>query len=61
MMLDQRVIDRALKVKAADVAHPTSRAVIDGAVVIYNLDDPPAWLVPVLAARDEDGNIAAAA
>lgn len=32
------------------------RAVIDGVLVIYDLDDPPAWLVPVLEARDEDGN-----
>ncbi len=33
-----------------------SWAIIDGAVVIYNLDDPPAWLVPVLERLDENGN-----
>lgn len=32
------------------------RALIDGALVVYDLDAPPAWLTPVLAARDEDGN-----
>ena len=31
-------------------------AIIDGALVIYDVDAPPHWLVPVLAARDEDGN-----
>lgn len=31
-------------------------AIIDGALVIYDVDHPPAWLVPVLDARDEDGN-----
>lgn len=30
-------------------------ALIDGAMVVYDLDSPPAWLVPVLAACDEDG------
>lgn len=29
---------------------------IDSALVIYDLDEPPPWLVPVLAARDDDGN-----
>jgi hypothetical protein len=32
------------------------RAAIDGALVVYDLEDPPYWLVPVLEARDEDGN-----
>lgn len=35
------------------------RAIIDGALVIYDLDAPPAWLAPVLSARDEDGNVPA--
>jgi len=30
--------------------------IIDGTLVIHDLDNPPAWLVPVLEARDEDGN-----
>ena len=54
--LDQFIIDRALAVSAEGSATPVSRAVIDGAVVIYNTDDPPLWLRPVLAARDEDGS-----
>ena len=33
-----------------------SRAVIGGAVVIYDLDDVPAWLEPILDACDEDGD-----
>lgn len=33
-----------------------SWSIIDGALIIYNLDEPPAWLAPVLDARDEDGN-----
>lgn len=31
-------------------------ALIDGALVIYDLSNPPAWLAPVLDAQDEDGN-----
>lgn len=57
MSLDSVVLDRAMSVKADDASHSTSRAIIDGAVVIYNLDDPPAWLTPILDARDEDGHI----
>lgn len=58
--LHQAIIDKALNVYAPTSAgHSTGRALIDGAVIIYNLDEPPAWLVPILAARDEDGHIAA--
>jgi hypothetical protein len=31
-------------------------AIIDGAMVIYDIDNPPVWLRPILAMRDEDGN-----
>jgi len=31
-------------------------AIIDGAIVIYDLDEPPPWLAPVLVVRDDDGN-----
>lgn len=31
-------------------------AIIDGALVIYDHEDPPAWLAPILALCDEDGN-----
>ena len=33
-----------------------SRNWIDGALVIYDLEDPPAWLKPILMIQDEDGN-----
>lgn len=33
-----------------------SWSIIDGALVIFDCDDPPSWLVGVLEARDEDGN-----
>jgi hypothetical protein len=31
-------------------------ALIDGALVVYDVDTPPTWLAPVLATRDDDGN-----
>lgn len=31
-------------------------AIIDGALVIHDLDSPPIWLEPVLDSRDDDGN-----
>jgi hypothetical protein len=34
--------------------------VINGAVVIYNLDDPPRWLRPILDMRDENGDVVTA-
>lgn len=33
------------------------RASIDGCIVVYDLEDPPAWLVPILNARNEDGDL----
>lgn len=33
-----------------------SRTWIDGALVVYDLDDPPVWLRPILELQDEDGN-----
>ena len=33
-----------------------SRAIVDGVLVVYDLEDPPAWLEVVLDDRDEDGN-----
>jgi hypothetical protein len=32
------------------------RALIDCALVVYDLFDPPSWLRPVLELRGEDGN-----
>jgi hypothetical protein len=34
------------------------RAWIDGVLVVYDLQDVPAWLAVALDARDEDGNTA---
>lgn len=31
-------------------------AIVDGCLVIYNIDDKPSWLGDVLESRDEDGN-----
>ena len=36
-------------------AYSEGWAIIDGAIVIYNIDDPPDWLIPVLELLDEDG------
>ena len=54
--LDEIVIERAMDVSAAGSATSVGRVLIDGAVVIYNCDDPPLWLRPVLYAQDEDGS-----
>jgi len=43
--------EKAIKEKIA-----ISRHTIDGAVVIYDMDDPPAWLTAVESASDENGN-----
>jgi hypothetical protein len=31
-------------------------AIIDGAMVIYDIDNPPVWLAPILDLQDDDGN-----
>ena len=33
-----------------------SWSIIDGALVVFDSDDPPGWLDPVLEDRDEDGH-----
>jgi hypothetical protein len=38
-----------------DGVHGESWCWIDNTIVIYDFEDPPAWLVPILEARDEDG------
>ena len=35
---------------------PEGWAIMDGAMVCYDLDDPPVWLRPILDLRDEDGD-----
>jgi hypothetical protein len=53
-MLDQRTIDAALEVPAFDQS--VGRAVIDGAVLIYDHDATPEWASRILTSRDDDGN-----
>jgi hypothetical protein len=50
---------------AANAAHWVSKygyveswQIIDGALVICDLDDPPVWLKPILELKDDDGNTA---
>jgi hypothetical protein len=35
-------------------------SIIDGTLIVFDGSAPPAWLRPVLDARDEDGNTALA-
>lgn len=44
--------DDGLSYSDTDSRVGIGRALIDGALVIYDLGDPPHWLPP----RDEDGN-----
>lgn len=60
MTLDSRTATRALRVEASP-GESVGRALMNGAVVIYNLDEPPFWLGPLLAARDEEGDVQASA
>lgn len=41
---------------AREHGRPESWQIIDGVLVVFDEDAPPAWLKPVLDARDEDGN-----
>lgn len=62
-MLNERWAQALLHYKA-DLSAPSypasesghiGRAAIDGALVIYDPDDPPSWLREVLESRDDDG------
>lgn len=57
--LDPRLIDQAMSVTLPldELTHEVSRAIINGAVVIYNSEQTPDWLAPILEACDENGNI----
>lgn len=37
-------------------SYSESWSIIDGSLVIYDHDNPPSWLEPVLAARDDNGD-----
>jgi hypothetical protein len=52
--LHRSTIKAAFRVPGHD--RSVSRALIDGAMVIYNTEDPPTWLRAVIRSRDEDGN-----
>ena len=54
MSLDPITINDAMNVRSG--SRSLSRTQVGGAVVIYDLDDVPAWLQPILDARDEDGD-----
>jgi hypothetical protein len=51
----QRVVMSSV-LDAPDRTTNIGRSIIDGCLVVYPLDQPPAWLLPVLADRDDDGN-----
>lgn len=59
-MLNEIWVQQLLKYEAT-LAAPANdnkgvgRAWVDGALVVYDLDDIPVWLEPVLNARDADG------
>jgi hypothetical protein len=66
MALDPKLAERALLVSAQDIKHSVARTIIgdnnsdNSAVVIYDLDDPPKWLKPILDMRDENGDVISA-
>lgn len=53
-------LQEILESKDTGAAHqhgrPEAWAIIDGVIVIYDYDAPPAWLKPILEARDDNGN-----
>lgn len=54
-LIEGKDSDEALK-WCQEHQYGESWSIIDGALVIYNFEDPPHWLLPVLEAQDEDGN-----
>lgn len=54
MSLNEQTIEEAFDVPAC--GQSVGRALIDGCMVIYDLDDPPVWLRAVIRAQDENGN-----
>jgi hypothetical protein len=57
MSLNPELMAQAMEVYDPEATHDTGRAIIDGAVVIYNASDIPGWLQPLLDARDDDGRL----
>lgn len=53
--LDFETIDATMKVPAGD--QNISRSIIGNAIVIYNTDNPPKWLTPILEMQDENGDV----
>jgi hypothetical protein len=54
-VLNDHVIGDAFNIPAH--GQSVGRAYIDGAVLIYDLDDVPEWATELIAARDDDGNV----
>lgn len=54
MALDDDRLQEIFELKENGV-YGESWMYIDGTIVIHDFDDPPAWLVPIIEARDEDG------
>jgi hypothetical protein len=56
MLGDDRLRELIRRKEDTNPAYPEGWAMVDGALVIYDFSDPPAWFKPVLEARNEDGN-----
>lgn len=56
--LAEGTINAAFKVPAE--GRSVGHALINGAVVIYDLEAPPDWLRPILQHRNDDGDVHAA-
>lgn len=52
-LIDRKDTERALR-WCQEHQYSESWSIIDGALVIYNLDDPPSW-IPTDEERDENG------
>ncbi len=52
-LIDRKDTERALRF-CQEHGYSESWSIIDGALVIYNLDDPPSWIPPD-EERDENG------
>lgn len=53
--LNENTVSDALNIDSHGQA--VGRALINGAVVIYDLYNAPAWLSPILRMRDENGDV----
>lgn len=54
--LQQLILSKDEHIERGDNFRTEGWVIVDGCLVIYDHEDPPAWLKPVLAARDDYGN-----